>query len=106
MEITRLLRAWSDGDQEAFGRLATAVYAELCRIAHGYMRHERPDQTMQATALVHEAYLRLVEHAQQDSAAAGARSWANRRHFFARADNDRRDFGFRHSLCCAYERWK
>ena len=60
VEITGLLRAWSDGDQDAFEHLATAVYAELCRIAHGYMRHERPDQTMQATALVHEAYLRLI----------------------------------------------
>ena len=75
MEITRLLRAWSDGDEDAFGHLATAVYAELSRIAHGYMRHERPDQTMQATALVHEAYLRLI--GLQDV------GWQGRAHFFA-----------------------
>ena len=75
MEITRLLRAWSDGDQDAFGHLATAVYAELCLIAHGYMRHERPDQTMQATALVHEAYLRLI--------GLHDVGWQGRAHFFA-----------------------
>jgi RNA polymerase sigma factor (TIGR02999 family) len=75
VEITRLLRAWSDGDEDAFGHLATAVYAELSRIAHGYMRQERPDQTMQATALVHEAYLRLI--GLQDV------GWESRAHFFA-----------------------
>jgi RNA polymerase sigma factor (TIGR02999 family) len=75
VEITRLLRAWSDGDQDAFERVATAVYAELSRIAHGYMRHERPDQTMQATALVHEAYMRLI--------GLHDVGWQDRAHFFA-----------------------
>jgi len=75
VEITRLLRAWSDGDQDAFEHLATAVYSELRRIAHGYMRHELPDQTIQATALVHEAYLRLI--GLQDV------GWQDRAHFFA-----------------------
>ena len=97
MEITRLLRAWSDGDQGAFERLAIAVYAELRRIAHGYMRHERPDQTLQATALVHEAYLRLVGNEEK--------KWAGRAHFFGAAaeamrriliDNARRKRAQRH----------
>jgi RNA polymerase sigma factor (TIGR02999 family) len=75
VEITRLLRSWSDGDQGAFDVLATRVYDELRRIAHGYMRHERPDQTLQATALVHEAYLRLI--------GLHDIGWQDRAHFFA-----------------------
>ena len=75
VEITRLLRAWSDGDQDAFEHLAAAVYAELRRIAHGYMRHERADKTLQATALVHEAYLRLI--------GLHDIGWQGRAHFFA-----------------------
>ena len=75
VEITGLLRAWSSGDEDAFERLAPIVYAELRRIAHGYMRYERPDDTLQATALVHEAYLQLidVQHV----------GWQDRAHFFA-----------------------
>ncbi len=75
VEITRLLRAWSGGDQAAFERLAPAVYAELRLIARGYMLHERPGHTLQATALVHEAYLRLI-----DLQNVG---WQDRAHFFA-----------------------
>ena len=75
VEITRLLRAWSGGDQDAFERLAPAIYAELHRIARGYMSHERPGHTLQATALVHEAYLRLI-----DVRNVG---WQDRAHFFA-----------------------
>src|SRR5712672_2587535 len=75
VEITRLLRAWSGGDQAAFERLAPVVYAELRLIARGYMSHERPDHTLQATALVHEAYLRLI-----DLQNVG---WQDRAHFFA-----------------------
>ncbi len=75
VEITRLLRAWGGGDQAAFERLAPVVYAELRRIARGYMRHERPDNTLQATALVHEAYLHLM--------GAQNLTWQDRAHFFA-----------------------
>jgi RNA polymerase sigma factor (TIGR02999 family) len=75
VEITRLLRAWSGGDPAAFERLAPAIYAELRRIARGYMSHERPDQTLQATALVHEAYLRLIDLQNVE--------WQDRAHFFA-----------------------
>jgi len=74
-DITALLRAWSGGDQAAFERLAPAVYAELRLIARGYMLHERQGHTLQATALVHEAYLRLI-----DLQNVG---WQDRAHFFA-----------------------
>ena len=60
-EITRLLVAWSDGDASAFDRLMPFVYEELHRQARRYMNGERPDHTLQTTALVNEAYLRLVE---------------------------------------------
>lgn len=74
-EITRLLQAWRGGDQGAFDALAPLVYAELRKIAHGYMRGEREEATLQATALVHEAYLRLVD--------VGRVDWQDRAHFFA-----------------------
>ena len=60
-EITGLLRAWRGGDQEALDRLAAVVYDELRRIARRYMRNERDGHTLQATALVNEVYLRLVD---------------------------------------------
>jgi RNA polymerase sigma factor (TIGR02999 family) len=76
-EITRLLAEWSKGDQEALDRLLPLVYDELHRLARSYMRRERPDHTLQTTALVHEAYLRLV--GQQNA------RWQTRIHFFAAA---------------------
>lgn len=63
-EITRLLREWSDGDPAALDHLVPIVYGELHRLASAYMRGERPDHLLQATALVNEAYLRLVGHRQ------------------------------------------
>src|SRR5260370_5762322 len=76
-EITRLLADWNQGDQAALDKLLPLVYAELHRLAGSYMRRERPDHTLQTTALVHEAYLRLVEqqHARPQT----------RVHFFAAA---------------------
>jgi RNA polymerase sigma factor (TIGR02999 family) len=74
-EITHLLKAWGGGDQAAVERLAPLVYQELRRIARRYMRHESPGNTLQATALVNEAYLRLAD-------AAGV-NWRDRAHFFA-----------------------
>jgi len=74
-EITRLLRAWRGGDEGAFERLVPLVYGELRKIAHGYMRGERDEATLQATALVNEAYLRLMD--------AGSVDWEDRAHFYA-----------------------
>jgi RNA polymerase sigma factor (TIGR02999 family) len=74
-EITRLLQAWRGGDQAALERLSPLVYGELRKIAHGYMRNEREGATLQATALVHEAYLRLVD--------ANTVDWHDRVHFYA-----------------------
>lgn len=73
--VTMLLARLRDGDQDAANRLIPLVYAELRRIAGAYMQRERPGQTLQATALVHEAYMRLVDGQQGP--------WQNRAHFFA-----------------------
>ena len=74
-EVTQLLRAWADGDASALGRLTPLVYEELRRLAHRYMRKERAGHTLQTTALLNEAYLRLVN--------ASDVCWQNRVHFFA-----------------------
>ena len=76
-EITKLLKAWSSGDEAALGRLAEQVYAELRLVARRYLRSERPDATLQTTALVHEVYLRLVEVTKVE--------WRERAQFFAMA---------------------
>src|SRR5579862_5894806 len=76
-EITRLLADWSKGDQAALDRLLPLVYDELHRLAGSYMRRERPGHTLQTTALVNEAYLRLADQ-------KNAR-WETRVHFFAAA---------------------
>jgi len=73
-EITQLLIDLGKGDRDAEARLIPLVYDELRRLANRYMRGERPDHTLQPTALVHEAYLRLIE---QERVA-----WRNRAHFF------------------------
>jgi RNA polymerase sigma-70 factor (ECF subfamily) len=74
-EVSGLLRAWSDGDRDALDRLTPIVYAELHRLARGYMKRERPGHSLQATALVNEAYMRLVDYK--------GMHWQNRAHFFA-----------------------
>jgi len=73
-EVTALLRDWSGGDQRALERLIPLVYRELRKLAASYLRGERSDHTLQPTALVHEAYLRLVDQRGVD--------WRNRAHFF------------------------
>jgi RNA polymerase sigma factor (TIGR02999 family) len=73
-EVSRLLQAWRGGDLEARDQLLTVVYQELRRRAAAYLRRERPGDTLQPTALVHEVYLRLIK---QDRAA-----WQNRAQFF------------------------
>jgi RNA polymerase sigma-70 factor (ECF subfamily) len=74
-DISTLLRAWSGGDQSALDRLTPIVYDELRRLARRYMKYERPGHSMQATALVNEAYMRLVDYQRM--------VWQNRAHFFA-----------------------
>ena len=74
-DLTALLAAWTEGDESARGRLIDAVYAELRALARGYLRHERPDHSLPPTALVHEAFLKLVDQRHV--------SWQNRAHFFA-----------------------
>lgn len=73
-EITLLLLRWSRGDQAALNQLMPYVYEQLHKVAHGYLRRERPDHTLQPTALINEAYLRLVK---QDFP-----EWQSRRHFY------------------------
>jgi RNA polymerase sigma factor (TIGR02999 family) len=73
--LTRLLAQWRIGDEEALRAALPQVYDELRRVAQHYMRHERPDHTLQSTALVHEAYLRLEKQ--------GAATFNDRSHFVA-----------------------
>ncbi len=73
-EITQLLRAWNDGDAAALERLTPLVYQELRRLAHRHLARERQDHSLQTSALVNEAYLRLVDAKQVN--------WQNRAHFF------------------------
>ena len=75
--VTRLLARWGEGDAAALDALTPLVYDELRRLAKAYLRRERPDHTLEGTALVHEAYLRLIDQRQVE--------WRNRNHFFALA---------------------
>jgi RNA polymerase sigma factor (TIGR02999 family) len=85
-EVTRILDAMERGDPQAFGRLLPLVYGELRRLAAQRLAQEKPGQTLQATALVHEAYLRLVVPASASSGDETSKAhWHNRRHFFAAA---------------------
>jgi RNA polymerase sigma factor (TIGR02999 family) len=74
-DVTKLLQAWNAGDQTALERLVPLVYAELQRVARNHLRRETPGLTLQPTALVHEAYLRLVQITDM--------TWQGRAHFFA-----------------------
>jgi RNA polymerase sigma factor (TIGR02999 family) len=74
-DVSILLRAWSEGDQSALDKLTPIVYGELRRLAQHYMSRERTGHTLQATALVNEAYLRLVDYKRM--------RWESRAHFFA-----------------------
>ena len=74
-DATELLQAWSNGDVSAFNRLVPLVYRELRLIAHRYMRQERRDHTLQTTALIDEAYLRLID--------VNRIEWHSRAHFLA-----------------------
>ncbi len=78
-EVTRLLKAWSGGDEEALQKLTPLVYKQLHQIAQRYMAGERSGHTLQTSALVNEAYLRLVD--------CGQVNWQDRAHFFAISAN-------------------
>ena len=75
LQITQLLRKWSEGNQEVLDKLMPLVYDELRRQASRYLRRERANHTLQTTALIHEAYLKLIDQNQVE--------WQNRTHFFA-----------------------
>ena len=93
-DISRLLRAWSDGDQEALKSLIPIVYSELHGLARRYLRRERAGHSLQSSALVNEAYLRLVDYKRMQ--------WQDRSHFFAVASQVMRrilvDHARRHNL--------
>ena len=73
-EITQLLKDWGSGDETALNKLMPLVYEQLHKLAHHHMRHEKPGQLLQTSALINEAYLRLVDQPQI--------AWENRSHFF------------------------
>jgi RNA polymerase sigma factor (TIGR02999 family) len=93
-QVTQLLIDWSNGDPAANEQLFALVYEELRRLAHRYMRRECPGHTLQTTAVVHEAYLRLIDqkHVQ----------WQNRAHFFAIAARMMRRILITHAQSHAY----
>jgi RNA polymerase sigma factor (TIGR02999 family) len=74
-KVSQLLQEWSDGDRQALDKLVPVVYQELRRLAHHYMKRERVGHTLQTTAVVNEAYMRLVNYKRMH--------WKNRVHFFA-----------------------
>ena len=90
LTITQLLVEWSTGDQAALDRLMPLVYDELRRLARSYLRRERPDHTLQATALVNEAYLRLIDQ--------HSMTWQNRAHFFGIASQMMRRILVNHAI--------
>jgi RNA polymerase sigma factor (TIGR02999 family) len=73
-QVTQLLKRWSEGDQSALDELTPLVYNELRKVADAYLRQERPDHTLQATALVNEAYVRLIGRKHSH--------WEGRKHFY------------------------
>ena len=93
-EVTQLLIEWSHGNKAALDKLMPLIHDELRRLAHHYMSRERPDHTLQTTALVNEAYLRLVNR--KDA------HWENRTHFFAIAATLMRNILVDHARSHAY----
>jgi RNA polymerase sigma factor (TIGR02999 family) len=93
-EVTQLLIEWSNGDKAALDRLMPLIYDELRRLAHRYMSRERPGNTFQTTALVNEAYVRLVNRKNVQ--------WQNRAHFFAIAAQLMRTILVDHARSHAY----
>ena len=79
-DVSALLRAWTDGDQRALARITPIVYDELHRLAHYFLKRERAGHSLQTTALVNEAYMRLVDYKDSVDNAADryARAWGGR----------------------------
>jgi len=94
--ITRLLISWRNGDKAALDQLMPLVHEELRRLARGFMGKERPDHTLQTSALINEAYLRLVDNDQTN--------WQNRAHFFAVAAQIMRHILIDHARSYRYEK--
>lgn len=88
-DVTRLLLDWGHGDQSALDSLLPLIYNELRRVADSYLRRDRPGHTLQATALVNEAFLRLIDQNQVN--------WQNRTHFFGAAANLMRQILIQHA---------
>jgi len=82
-DVTELLRAWGDGNPQALEELVPLVYAELRRLSGHYLRNQRPGSSLQTTALINEAFVRLIDH--------DLTSWQNRAHFFGVAARTMRD---------------
>jgi len=95
-EVTRLLLDWRDGDRAALDRLVPIVHGELRRLARHYMRGERDNHTLQTSALINEAYLRLVDHKDLD--------WQNRAHFFGVAAQAMRRVLVDHARARGYQK--
>src|SRR5262245_8305531 len=88
-DVTQLLVQWAQGSQAALAELTPLVYDELHQRARNYLRHERPDHTLQPTALIHEVYLRMM--------GASLPGWQNRAHFFAIASRAMRQILVEHA---------
>lgn len=95
-EVTVFLKAWSGGDREAADNLLTLVYKELRKLAASYLQRQRPDHTLQPTALVHEAYLKLIDVSQVN--------WQDRAHFFAVAAQTMRNILVDHARAVAADK--
>src|SRR2546426_3489664 len=94
--VTELLQAWSNGDRTVEDRLWPIVFHELNRLAHRYMRQERPDHTLQSGVLVNEAYMRLVDWKNAE--------WRNRAHFFGMCARIMRQILVDHARARGYEK--
>ena len=95
-EVTLFLKAWSGGDRQAADSLIQLVYAEMRKLAASYLRHQRSDHTLQPTALVHEAYMKLVDISDV--------SWHDRAHFFAVAAQTMRHILVDHARAVAADK--
>jgi RNA polymerase sigma factor (TIGR02999 family) len=95
-EVTLFLKAWSGGDRDAADRLILLVYDELRKLAASYISRQRPDFTLQPTALVHEAYVKLIDVSQVD--------WKDRAHFFAVAARTMRNILVDHARAAAADK--